>query len=340
MSAEARTWAKRARAPSPPAKSVLCALADYAGDQDFAYAAIRTLASDTQYSARQVQRLLAELVGVGLLVRCDMIDKQSGRTRTCAYFFPITATRPTEKMVRDIEMKLGGRVTQMSPSPSVNNSPNSVDKPVDKPRGEGDAGVTLPPDIYDRGRVSRLSPLELDSNPERTEVLSSGARADEAFAELVNIWPPAGIDNTDVPAAKRAFSAEAAKVGDPLRIVGAARSYLSSAEFKARTYAPAGLDRWLSRQSYLGRLPAVAAPRLAGGGSGLFGDQVPDDVRAAVLAARGEGFVGSYLDPCAWDGGERSLRPATRTAAAKLAEIKQLLSELNVVLAEYQRGVA
>lgn len=331
MSGEARTWAKRRVAPSPPAKSVLVALGDYAGDHGFAYASVKTLASDTQYSTRQVQRLLADLVDVGLLVRCDMEDRRTKRTRTCAYFFPMAVSRPTEKMIRAIEQDLGGRVTSVSPSP------------VENPPGEGDMGVTLEGDADVRGRVTLVSPLELETNYERTEVLSPGAREDEAFAELVRIWPASGIDNTDVPAAQRAFPVEAAKVGDPWAIVEAARAYLASPEFKARTYAPQGLDRWLSRQSYRGRLPVASAPRLGERSSGPGGDRVPADVRAAVvrgLGQQGEGFARSYLDPCRWDGEARALTPATDQARQRLGKIKQLLSGCDVQLAEFSKGVA
>lgn len=62
----------------------------------------------------------------------------------------------------------------------------------------------------------------------------------------------------------------------------------------------------------------------------------PKEVRDAFIAKFGEDWVGSYLDPCAWqDVPDRALVPATRTAASKLTrEGRPLLASLGIIVLE------
>ena len=324
MSGEALGWAKRQTAPCARSKSVLVALADYADEMGFAWPAVTTLATEAQLSERHIKRMLKALVDDGVILRCDVVDRHNGRTRACAYFFPISARAPSAKMLASYERKVGGRVTQVSPS-------------------EGDGAVTLEGDTGVTGRVTTVSPLkEPPLEPSEANASSASAREiDDHFEVALAAWPASGLDNTDVPAARLAFELEAAKVGDPGRLVAAVRAFAAAPETKARTFAPPGLDKWLSRQSYRGRLRAAKAARLIGGEPDLFAT-VPADVRAKIVGPRGEGerFAKSYLDPCGWDAERRTLLPANGIARTKLAGVAPLLEEMGVVLGEVQKGVA
>jgi len=325
MSGAAIGWAKRQTAPCARSKSLLVMLADYADENDFAWPPISMLAGEAQLSERHVKRMLKSLVDACVLLRCEVEDRQTGRTRACAYFFPIHVAEPTAKMVAAYERKVGGRVTQVSPS-------------------EGDMGVTLEGDTGVMGRVTTVSPLnDPPIEPSEANASSAGVRASEEdpFEIVLGLWPASGLDNTDVAAARSAFAAEAAIVGDPRRLVDAVRAYVTAPETKARTYALPGLDKWLSRQSYRGRLKAAKAPRLGVVEPDLFAEPVPSDVRGRLEREMGKAWVRSYLDPCRWDGPGRSLIPANGVAATKLAEASALLKEMSVTLGEVSRkGVA
>ena len=178
--------------------------------------------------------------------------------------------------------------------------------------------------------------LNLSLNQEGTDVPSLSACANEAdaFEELLALWPAGGLDNTDVPAARAAFAAEAASVGDARRLVEAGRAYVASPETRQRKYAPPGLDRWLQRQSYRGRLPANQ-PKGSARARTAFACA---EVRDAVLAVRDERWVGSWLDPCGWDPAKRCISPGLRNRAERLREVAGIFKTLGVSVEELGHG--
>lgn len=80
----------------------------------------------------------------------------------------------------------------------------------------------------------------------------------------------------------------------------------------------------------------VGAASLAPTLSANFEFLGPKEVRDAFLAKLGEAWVGSYLDPCAWqDVPERALIPATRTAGTRLVrDARSILAQLNLIVLE------
>jgi DNA-binding MarR family transcriptional regulator len=81
MSAEARTWAKKQRTGSPAAKSVLVALADYAGSEHGeCWPSQATLARETELSERAVRKYLKKLEDDGFIKRKRRGTESGGRT--------------------------------------------------------------------------------------------------------------------------------------------------------------------------------------------------------------------------------------------------------------------
>jgi DNA-binding transcriptional ArsR family regulator len=80
MSAEARAWAKKQRTGSPAAKSVLVALADYAGEKAQCWPSQETLARDTELSERAVRKHLLKLQEAGFISRTGRYDERGWRT--------------------------------------------------------------------------------------------------------------------------------------------------------------------------------------------------------------------------------------------------------------------
>lgn len=114
MSGLALGWARKRSAPSKESKPLLVFLADNA-NETFAWPGVETLAADLQCSARTVQRLLKQLVDARLLIRLDVEDRYTGRTRSCGYYFPVHGHGPSAKEIAWFEQMVGGRVTSVSP---------------------------------------------------------------------------------------------------------------------------------------------------------------------------------------------------------------------------------
>lgn len=318
MSGKAFGWAKEQRCPTRGAKDVLKTLGDYADENGFAYPSVGRLAAECDTSERTIQRDLRALEEAGLLRGYDVLDGRTGRSRTRVYWFPMNGPEPTPAMMKAIETERSGRVTPVSPI-------------------RGDASVTGEGDTSVTGRVTTVSPLyEPLLEPEGTDVPSPSARADEdqAFEALVGAYPPSGIDSADIPAARLAFAVEVGQVGDPWRIVEAARSFAADPKTKARTFAVGSLNAWLTKRSYLGRLPAVVtASDAAKGSAGTRTRFACARFRAVVLAAKGEDWVASWLDRCGWDANARTIHPRTSLCATTLrTEIGDLLKSEGVKL--------
>src|SRR5690606_35400191 len=109
-------------------------------DGYFAFPAVATVAGELQVDERTVQRHLRILEDDHQIIGCDVEDKATGRTRTRAYYFPVEGRGPSAKELKAFELKVGGRVTRVSP-------------------WEGDMGVTGEGDTGVRGRVTTVSPL-------------------------------------------------------------------------------------------------------------------------------------------------------------------------------------
>ncbi|MCW5758277.1 MAG: helix-turn-helix domain-containing protein [Phenylobacterium sp.] len=179
MSGKCRGWAGEQKDAPRELRTFLMVVADYANELGFMWPSVETMADEQGCSGRTIQRLLKKAVEAGLLIRLDVEDRRTGRTRSCGYFFPVKGLGPTGQDIAAFERVSGGRVTAVSP-------------------WEGDTGVTGEGDTGVRGRVTTVSPHEPPLEPSETEVSSPGAREDGET-------PVGKVDRTLVEAVRAAM---------------------------------------------------------------------------------------------------------------------------------------
>lgn len=278
MSGRALGWAKEQAAPSREAKAALVFLADYASAAGFAWPSIAALAGELGCSDRTVIRHLKALVEASLLVRLDVEDRMTGRTRPCAYWFPMAGRAPSAGEVAAYEAEVGGRVTLVSP-------------------WEGDSAVTLEGDTDVRGRVTTVSPLEPLLEPSEPEGSSPGAR--EAVpaglvGEIEAAMPRTMTAVSSRPAYLEALAVLAAD-GVDLGVLPGCLRRLGADRLFTGLRVPPRLETWL--------LDGKWRAYLAEGGEGIAdataaeGEPVPEALVAAVRPFARDGELGSYLQP-------------------------------------------
>lgn len=238
MSGLALGWTRKRRdAPSREAKALLMYLADNANEQT-AWPSKRKLALDVMCSEKTIMRLLADLVEARLLIRLDVEDKHTGRTRTCGYYFPIQGRPPGADEIAAFELEVGGRVTRVSP-------------------WEGDTGVPLVGDMGVTGRGTTVSPLnEPPLEPSGPEGPSPGGREREALVrELEEATPPRVLAVSDQVAYREAVDVLAERGVDLAELPGCMRRMAVDPLFLGKKI-PDPLERWLLQGKYRG-YPAV-----------------------------------------------------------------------------------
>jgi len=316
VSNDAQAWAVKQVCGGRGPKDVLKTLANYADANGFAWTSVARLASDCETSERTVQRDLRHLESEGLLHGYEVFDARTGRSRTRLYWFPVEGDQPTPKMRKAIETERGARVTWVSPY-------------------EGDMGVTGEGDMGVTPGVTTVSPhKEPPLEPKEADASSASVRdlVEEAFQATLAAYPVSGLDNTDVPAARAQFAAEAVAVGDPMRLAYAAKAFADAPETKKRQYAAPGLHHWLARQQYQGRLASLT-PQAGQATEPTSRIRFASErVRTALFGAMGEAWVTSWLDPCGWDEGKQVIDPRIKRRADHLGEARPagVLAELGV----------
>ena len=216
--------------------------------------------------------------------------------------------------------------------------------------GEKSAGVGQNVPLLGNDIEQNQSSTALEKNREEKRRSSeanassegAGERAieDDPFDLLVAIWPASALDHTDIPAARTAFGIAAVKVGDPLRIVAAARACVAAPSTKAKTFPLPGLHRWLLGEMYLGRLPPVASVGL-GEEAAALGWDGPVEIWVEIIRTQGKAFAKSYLACCRWEATTRTVVPPWASARTKLSAAWGPLKSKGFELGEVsKKGVA
>lgn len=284
MSNKALTWAFEAKIDNVGAKFVLVALADHASDhagEDWTcFPSPERIMEFTSMSLRAVERHLSWLVAEGWITREAPRDR---RGRVKARIYRLIRSRsaqdhdPVEETVDYPPAKLAGGETACPPAK------NGVTTRQKEPHH--------PPLLA--GGYKDEPPIEPSVTP------TPGARDGlaEPFEALCAAYPTSGMDNTDVPLARTRFASAVEQVGDPMRIVIAARSFNAAPETQRRSYAAPGLHVWLDQQRYRGRLPpsAADAAEILAAETG-----VPAKVRLAFVERHGEDWAKATIDKCGW----------------------------------------
>lgn len=289
MSGVALGWVRKQAAPSREVKAMLMFLADNANEQ-ISFPSKRTLARDIQCSEKTVMRMLADAVEAGLIVRLDVEDRATGRTRTCGYYFPVQGRPPSSEEVAAFEREVGGRVTQVSP-------------------WEGDTGVPLEGDTGVTGRVTLVSPLKSPDKPSETEVSSPGAREDgetpvgkveAALIEAVRAAMPVGMGRvSSEPDWIEALDVLAGRGEDVSAIPDRLRRLADDPLWKGLK-VPTRCERWLldGKWRFYPDRPAAAPDAGAALEPGMLPAGECEPWRRAMAAARaaiGDKAFGSWL---------------------------------------------
>ena len=311
MSNEALTWAFKAPVENVGAKFVLVALADHASDhagEDWTcFPSNERLMEFTSMPLRTVERHVSWLVANGWISR-DKVRDRRGRLKDRHY----RLHRHGPQAVAPVDQ----------PAKTGSETPENRQKAPDLAGGETASPPAKKAGHHPPNRGQKAPDLagghNKDEPPEPSVTPTPGACADEnrAFEALIVSYPAAGIDNTDIPAARSAFGVEAAAVGDPWAIVAAARAYADDPRTVARSFAPPGLHVWLKRGSYRGRLPRAGTVQGLGEGT-RTGFAVPPAFRAAFVLAngdQGEVWAQRVLDRCGWRDSDQTLLAPTAPA--------------------------
>ncbi len=104
-----------------------------------------------------------------------------------------------------------------------------------------------------------------------------------------------------------------------------------------RRQGPKWLHKWLEDEYWRNLLPPAGRTRT----TAIATFDGPADVRAAVVAAQGEDFTASYLDPCRWSHNPRAIVPRFQIAYDKLKRaVGRELAALDVAIVLPSRDAA
>lgn len=336
MSGTALGWVKRVKAPCSQSRGLLRVLADYADADGFAWPAIATMADEMQLSERMVKRYLRALELAGLVVGFDVIDRATGRTRTSAYWFPVFADAPNERLVQAYERKVGGRV-QRHDVPVAELGEGVTHDTLQGVADDMGEGVT-----HDTPRVSPMTPLEPSLEPAGPNGPTQRERVLEAspFDQVFAAWAAVAPGRLARPKVVGPWAVEAAAAGGDEALARYALRYLAEDPDVQRGLC-LSLDRWLTERRWEAWMvaPSVVAQLVAAARTPFAG---PAGLREALAAAAGEAKVRSYLDPSSWRAGDGIIETRTGTARdwLRAREFAGLLDRFGVQGVERVRGEA
>jgi len=303
MSNRAMTWAWDQPIKTPGAKFVLVALADHASDhagEDWTcYPSVERLMMFTAQSRATVERHLSALVAGGWISRrrrkskdgrLGVYDYVLHRERKVIEDLNEAASDPADHAANcgmDHASKCGSAMRQNEGQPCLNLTHLYKDEP----------------------------PIEPSEEP------SSRARAGEAdWREAFWAgWPDAAKRYSSRRLTFAALDAEVAAGADPAALLIAQRSYAGDPTAWGSSGLPVAPHTFLAegRWENFAKVPA-------GGPGGVVEEArtrfASEPWRAALVAAMGEQWVRSWVDPCDWDEAKRVLDPRLTERGKRLRE--------------------
>jgi uncharacterized protein YdaU (DUF1376 family) len=187
-----------------------------------------------------------------------------------------------------------------------------------------------PASAYQTSDIREITDADASVVPRRRR--ADVAVWDDAFTAAWEAYPKSGRERSMSRAKLWPMWREACQqAGGPEKLLEAVRRYAAEDKtHKGDCGAPA-FDRWLKWgrwEHFLGGPATTATPTM------VFPDP---DVRGLVVAAKGEAWAHSWLDPCAWEPERRLIVPRTRLAAQRLrSEVLRELSSRQVQIQEMQ----
>lgn len=267
MSVQASSWAIEQVCETPAEKAVLLVIAAYAGADGTCYPGQDTIARQACCSVKTVERVLKTFAARGWLERTERRRRDGSRTSDLLHLC-------------------------MAPNPERREQPDTMSGSPEPSRHPVQTNPTSCPDQPDTmSGLTTFEPLGeiTPPNPPRG---GDAARSAEMFETVWNAYPETGKAATNRERSRRAWDA-ALTDAEPVVVLEGVRRFAASKAARVGGGARVpSLHRWLNERRWEawatpGDLPSTAA-RWEG----------PPELRAAVVAAKGEAFARSWLDPC------------------------------------------
>lgn len=320
MSNKAMTWAWEAPIATPGAKFVLVALADHAADhagEDWTcFPSVERLMQFTSQSRATVERHLSALAADGWISR---VRRRVSTGRLGVYDYVLHRVRRVADAAAAEPETQGDHTSNCSMDHASNCGSTML-------QNEGEPCVNLQ-HLY---RLTPIEPSEEPSERGRARMASPDWWGREAWA----VWPVAGQRPSSERLVIAAVAAEIAAGASPDRLLLAARAYAADKLAWGASGQPVACHKFFVEGRWENFAKVV--PGGPGGPLDTRTRFVSDEIRAAMVAAKGEPWVISWLDPCGFDGAVRAIDPGSSTRAAKLRErdVQAILSSFKVHVRE------
>lgn len=152
----------------------------------------------------------------------------------------------------------------------------------------------------------------------------------EVVEAIWDVWPRDGRKTSSRHLLARALAPLLADGVPPARLIAAAFAYAADKPAWGVRGRPKACGAFYAEGRWENFGAAADAAGLGEGASDLFGFDGPAQVRAAVVAAGGDGFAKSYLDPATWRADDATILTSTKLAAEVLKKIFSMLERAGV----------
>lgn len=176
-----------------------------------------------------------------------------------------------------------------------------------------------PPDALDKNREEENRSSEAIASSQGAVVGANAVR--EVVDAIWAVWPSAGRKTSSRHLLAEAIWALLTEGVSAARLIAAAFAYAADKPAWGASGRPKACHAFYAE----GRWENFGAPAdavgLGDGPADLFGFDGPAQVRAAVVAAEGDAFAKSYLDPSTWRESDHAVVTQTQIAAEALRRI-------------------
>lgn len=183
-------------------------------------------------------------------------------------------------------------------------------------------------EALDKRREEETRGSEANASSQGADVSANGVR--EVVEAIWDVWPRDGRKTSSRHLLAAALTPLLADGVTPSRLIAAAFAYAADKPAWGVRGRPKACGAFYAE----GRWENFGAPAdgagLGEGAADLFGFDGPAQVRAAVVAAGGDGFAKSYLDPATWRADDATILTSTKLAAEVLKKIFSMLERAGV----------
>lgn len=287
MSVQASSWAIEQVCDTPAEKAVLMVIAAYAGADGTCYPGQDTIARQACCSVKTVERVLKTFAARGWLERTERRRRDGSRTSDLLHLC-------------------------MAPNPERREQPDTMSgssEPTRHPVPTYPTSCPSQPDTM--SGLTTFEPLG-EYTPPNPPPGGDAARSADVFEAVWSAYPETGKAATNRERSRRAWDAALADAEPAVVLEGVRRFAASKAARVGGGARVPSLHRWLNERRWEAWTSSVASPAAAAWSG-------PEDLRAAVVLEKGDGFARSWLDPCRY---EPSANPAVAgrlIAASRLA---------------------